>query len=276
MVADPYLALNLPHTASDQEIKRSYRDLARRLHPDRLVEAPESERDAATERFAKVAEAYAILSDIQRKAEYDHIYKFGGYDEDDAEEKTKINNNQAGRKTPDNQSSANFKRRSSEGSRKRKSTGIGYTCSNPLSFLSKSPEINNPQSQVAMKVPSRFQTSAGGFQFAFSASWYSHSPKSGVQTYTSSTTQLLNGKKSTRTETATVYPDGRKEVVIEQDDSVERRVEHVSAGERYAQATSSSFTTTTTNQQDPWYIGAWHELRNRLSMCYAPCTAVAN
>ena len=87
MVSDPYLALHLPHTATNEQIKRSYHELARRHHPDRFVTASDAEKDAATQRFAKIAQAYELLSDARRKAQYDHIYKYGGYDDDEQEEK---------------------------------------------------------------------------------------------------------------------------------------------------------------------------------------------
>ena len=83
MVPDPYKALELLHGASAKEIKDSYRKLALRYHPDRLVArgASESEKAFADGRFSAISAAYQLLSDPVRKSQYDHVYKYGGYDE---------------------------------------------------------------------------------------------------------------------------------------------------------------------------------------------------
>jgi DnaJ-class molecular chaperone len=63
---DPYAMLGLRRGASAEEIKTSYRRLARELHPDRR---PGDAR--AEERFKHVSAAYALLSDAETRAKYD-------------------------------------------------------------------------------------------------------------------------------------------------------------------------------------------------------------
>ena len=65
---DYYEILEVSRTASDQEIKSSYRKLALKFHPDR------NQGDkTAEERFKEAAEAYAILSDDDKRARYDRF-----------------------------------------------------------------------------------------------------------------------------------------------------------------------------------------------------------
>ncbi len=62
---DYYEALGVDRTATREQIKQAYRQLALKWHPDRNP-APE-----ATDRFKEVAEAYAVLSDPTKRAQYD-------------------------------------------------------------------------------------------------------------------------------------------------------------------------------------------------------------
>jgi molecular chaperone DnaJ len=75
---DPYDVLGLPRDATDQQIKKSFRQLARELHPDVNAHDPEAE-----EKFKEAAEAYEILSDAERRATYDRYghegLRSGGY-----------------------------------------------------------------------------------------------------------------------------------------------------------------------------------------------------
>lgn len=63
---DLYEALELPHGASAQEVKKAYKRLARRYHPD-LNPGDK----AAEDRFKEISEAHAILSDPEKKKRYD-------------------------------------------------------------------------------------------------------------------------------------------------------------------------------------------------------------
>ena len=57
---DPYEVLGVPHGASEEEIKKAYRDLARKYHPDRYVDNPLA--DLAQEKMKEINEAYDILT----------------------------------------------------------------------------------------------------------------------------------------------------------------------------------------------------------------------
>src|SRR5437588_9951764 len=63
---DPYEVLGVARDASEQEVKKAFRALARELHPDVNAHDPDAE-----EKFKQAAEAYEILSDADRRALYD-------------------------------------------------------------------------------------------------------------------------------------------------------------------------------------------------------------
>ena len=62
---DPYQVLGVPSTATDEEVKKAYRDLARKYHPDNYHDNPLA--DLAQERMKEINEAYETIRN-QRKA----------------------------------------------------------------------------------------------------------------------------------------------------------------------------------------------------------------
>ncbi len=68
---DYYGLLGVGKNASDEELKKAYRDLAKKYHPDRFSTAPEAERKAAEEKFKEINHAYDVLSDKDKRAAYD-------------------------------------------------------------------------------------------------------------------------------------------------------------------------------------------------------------
>ncbi|EIM92637.1 DnaJ-domain-containing protein [Stereum hirsutum FP-91666 SS1] len=71
---DYYSILNIPKSASADDVRQAYRKESLKTHPDRLANASEAEKKKATEKFQAVADAYYVLSDTQRRREYDNLY----------------------------------------------------------------------------------------------------------------------------------------------------------------------------------------------------------
>ena len=73
MRKDYHQILNVAHEATDEEIKKAYRKLALKYHPDRNPHNKEAE-----ERFKEISEAYEVLSDQEKRFRYE---RFGGADD---------------------------------------------------------------------------------------------------------------------------------------------------------------------------------------------------
>ena len=58
---DPYAVLNVPKNASQEEIKKAYRQLANKYHPDKVLHLGDEFRELAEQRFKEIEEAYREL-----------------------------------------------------------------------------------------------------------------------------------------------------------------------------------------------------------------------
>ena len=81
---DYYEVLDVDRSATEKDLKNAFRRLARRFHPDR------SEEPDAEEKFKEIQEAYAVLSDPEKRAHYDRFghdgpsgNPFGGFQVED-------------------------------------------------------------------------------------------------------------------------------------------------------------------------------------------------
>jgi molecular chaperone DnaJ len=71
---DFYAVLGVSATAAQDEIKKQYRKLAKRYHPDANASDPK-----AAERFKEVSEAYTVLGDPEKRKQYDEMRRLGAF-----------------------------------------------------------------------------------------------------------------------------------------------------------------------------------------------------
>ena len=70
---DYYEVLGVAKDASDAEIKKAYRKAAMKYHPDKFSNASDKEKKEAEEKFKEVNEAYQVISDKEKRAQYDRF-----------------------------------------------------------------------------------------------------------------------------------------------------------------------------------------------------------
>ncbi|HUQ15240.1 MAG TPA: molecular chaperone DnaJ [Gemmatimonadales bacterium] len=72
---DFYQVLGVSDTASQGDIKKAYRRLAKQYHPD-----ANPNNAAAAERFKEISEAHSVLSDTEKRKQYDQMRRLGAFD----------------------------------------------------------------------------------------------------------------------------------------------------------------------------------------------------
>ena len=87
MTKDYYKILDISEFSTTEEIKSAYRKLARRWHPDVAGNSPD-----IIEHFKEINEAYEILSDNIKKADYDRARRFYNYSSSNSQKETKSYN----------------------------------------------------------------------------------------------------------------------------------------------------------------------------------------
>lgn len=70
---DYYEVLGVSRGSSDEDIKKAYRKLAMKFHPDRVAHMTDDEKKSAEDKFKELQEAYAVLSDPQKKQMYEQF-----------------------------------------------------------------------------------------------------------------------------------------------------------------------------------------------------------
>ena len=93
MKRDYYDILGVSKNATQDEIKRAYRKLSIKYHPDHQHGKSESEKKEAEEKFKELSEAYSVLENSDKRAQYDQFgfngpsfrnsHGFGGFDMSD-------------------------------------------------------------------------------------------------------------------------------------------------------------------------------------------------
>ncbi|MCL7040111.1 hypothetical protein MKW94_003380 [Papaver nudicaule] len=68
-----YEVLGLSKNASKNEIKDAFRKLALKYHPDKHSESSQRVKDGVTQKFRQISEAYAVLSDDRKRADYNNF-----------------------------------------------------------------------------------------------------------------------------------------------------------------------------------------------------------
>mmetsp|Transcript_66847 Transcript_66847/g.186807 ORF Transcript_66847/g.186807 Transcript_66847/m.186807 type:complete len:258 (-) Transcript_66847:356-1129(-) len=203
-----YEVLGVPRTASDDEVKKAYRKLALKWHPDKNPD----NKEQAEQMFKKLSEAYQVLSDPEKRSMYDRggrqafnggfssasgASPFGGMDD-----AFSIFEKFFGGRDPFAHMDAMFGDMGGFGAAARRSAGPGAAGAargrgDPFG----DPFFNSGFGDMGMG-------GGGGFGSFMSSS---NSGGGGTSTCTTTTTRIVNGKRVTVTQTTVRKPDGTVE-----------------------------------------------------------------
>lgn len=193
-----YQTLNLSPNASSDEIKKSYKKLAMKWHPDKNPQNVEE----ATEKFKKIAEAYDVLGNEEKRRTYDSNDFFDG--------NFSSNSNRS--------QSHYFNHHNQDESIRRAFEMFNHFFANDPFF-----QMNN-RSQRNMGHPNDFfhdpSHRMNNFS-SFSSRGFGQSVSTRITTTIGS-----DGKKITRKETTIIHPDGRKETTIEENNGENVNIQH--------------------------------------------------
>ena len=172
---DYYEVLGVPKDVTEEQIRKAYKKLAIKWHPDKNPD----NRKEAEEKFKEIGEAYSVLSDPKKRNEYDHGgFSFADFGFEDFD--------------PMDIFKSFFERHGKGGK------GFGFGFDDDDDF---------------------FKDDFGGFGgFGnFEKMDFSNFGGVGQGKSVRTTTQIINGKKITKTETTTVDSDGNKKTVVREE-----------------------------------------------------------
>ena len=180
---DYYEVLGVPKDAKDDVIRKAYKKLAIKWHPDKHVD----DKKEAEEKFKEISEAYSVLSDPKKRKEYDNggidFEDFGDFDNFDP--------------------FAMFESFFGKGFG---DFGFGFDDDEDDDFFGKGFGMGKNLGGFKMKFDDDDFKFEGNFGGGF-----------GQSTCVKKTTQIINGKKITKTETTTIDSNGNKKTVVKEE-----------------------------------------------------------
>ena len=175
---DYYEILGVSKDATPEEIRKAYKKLAIKWHPDKHVD----DKKEAEEKFKEIAGAYSVLSDPEKKREYDTVGMDFGFDDFDNLDPFAMFEDFFGKIHGKHGGFGNF--------------GFGFDDDEDDFF-------------------------GGGFGFGkgfgFKDDFGFSNDFGGAGTSVKKTTQIINGKKITKTETTTIDSNGNKKTVVKEE-----------------------------------------------------------
>ena len=132
MSKDYYKILGISEACTTEEIKSAYRRLARIWHPDVAGNSAE-----AVNKFKEIAEAYEILSDKTKKAEYDTIKRFYNYSSANTSGKYRTQEERKSTTAPNNKKEHNVKKEHNTEAENKHSAGFNFAWDDIISKYKK-------------------------------------------------------------------------------------------------------------------------------------------